>query len=232
MDTENTSEKYFDELLSRIRDIRSSERSAQAKIAEVMATTIDYSVGTAYGWLQNLYLTIGREALAERLANYIVLEAEGRAMGHVPMTMKDFGECVDRILDNRTMEQKIYQNPSYQGVPLYAKEDDEHYACLPEELKGFKGLSMILKVEDMERMMDTFCSVNTHYRRAYAILADLDKQVMECMESGKFPLWIDIPYKEDGDALFEFSHFELDLSEPDPRYRTLYVVYRYDNTAS
>lgn len=153
-------------------------------------------------------------------------------MGHVPMTMKDFGECVDRILDNRTMEQKIYQNPSYQGVPLYAKEDDEHYACLPEELKGFKGLSMILKVEDMERMTDTFCSVNTHYRRAYAILADLDKQVMECMESGKFPLWIDIPYKEDGDALFEFSHFELDLSEPDPRYRTLYVVYRYDNTAS
>jgi hypothetical protein len=52
------------------------------------------------------------------------------------------------------------------------------------------------------------------------------------LETGEFQEWIDIDYKLDGMALFEFSHFEVDLREPDSQYRTLYVVYRYDTTAS
>jgi len=99
-------------------------------------------------------------------------------------------------------------------------------------LKDFKGSSMVLKIEDIDRFMDTFCSRDTYYRRAYAILAELDKQVLECVEDGVFPEWTLIPYKDDGDAIFQFSHFEVDLREPDEKYRTLYVVYRYDTTVS
>ena len=80
--------------------------------------------------------------------------------------------------------------------------------------------------------VDTFCSRNTYYRRAYDILHELDKRVLEELEAGEFSSWIDIEYKEGGWAFFEFSHFEVDLREPDSQYRTLYVVYRYDTTAS
>ena len=45
---------------------------------------------------------------------------------------------------------------------------------------------MILKIEDMDRFIDTFCSRDTYYRRAYAILADLDKEVLESLETGEF----------------------------------------------
>ena len=91
---------------------------------------------------------------------------------------------------------------------------------------------MILKIEDMDRFIDTFCSRDTYYRRAYAILADLDKEVLESLEAGIFKDWIWVDYKDFGDAMFEFSHFEVDLREPDSKYRTLYVVYRYDTTIS
>ena len=64
------------------------------------------------------------------------------------------------------------------------------------------------------------------------MLAELDEKVMESLEAGLFDDWILIPYKDWGDAMFQFSHFEVDLREPDSQYRTLYVVYRYDTTVS
>ena len=45
-------------------------------------------------------------------------------------------------------------------------------------------------------------------------------------------VWFLIAYKDWGDAMFQFSHFEVDLREPDSQYRTLYIVYRYDTTVS
>ena len=98
-------------------------------------------------------------------------------------------------------------------------------------IPGVSG-SMILKIQDMERLIDTFSSLDTRYRRAYAVMADLDAVVMDGMARGEFPAWCFVPYKADGDVIFEFSHFEVDLREPDQRYRTLYVVYRYDTTVS
>ena len=56
--------------------------------------------------------------------------------------------------------------------------------------------------------------------------------LLESLEEGAFPQWTDVEYKDGGWANFEFSHFEVDLREPDSQYRTLYVVYRYDTTAS
>ena len=136
--------------------------------------------------------------------------------------------------------QHIYEYPSFSGI--YDDEDvdeeeemplvPETTVRLPKELEGFKGGSMILKLEDMDRFIDTFCSRNTFYRRAYDILHELDKRVLESLEEGAFPQWTDVEYKDGGWANFEFSHFEVDLREPDSQYRTLYVVYRYDTTAS
>jgi hypothetical protein len=60
----------------------------------------------------------------------------------------------------------------------------------------------------------------------------LDKKVLESLEQGKFEEWIYVDYKDFGDAIFQFSHFEIDLREPDSQYRTLYVVYRYDTIVS
>ena len=116
--------------------------------------------------------------------------------------------------------------------PLTMKSIEEQQRYWLKELEGFKGGSMILKLEDMDRFIDTFCSRDTRYRRAYDILHELDKRVLESLEAGEFQAWIDIDYKDGGSAFFEFSHFEVDLREPDSQYRTLYVVYRYDTTAS
>ena len=91
---------------------------------------------------------------------------------------------------------------------------------------------MILKIEDMDRFVDTFSSRNTYYRRAFSILAELDGRVLESLECNQFETWELVSYKEEGDAMFEFSHFEVNTNEPDNDYRTLYVVYRYDTTIS
>ena len=143
---------------------------------------------------------------------------------------KDIEVLAHEFLYDNSFKQDVYDYPSFQGV--YEEDDEGGQVSLPEELQNFKGSSMVLKIEDMDRLIDTFCSRDTYYKRAYAILADLDKEVLDCVETGVFPQWILVPYKDGGDAMFEFSHFECDLREPDEKYRTLYVVYRFDTTVS
>ena len=124
----------------------------------------------------------------------------------------------------------------YLKLTMEAKQDYEkarqRYGSMADANTKVALKSLELKLEDMDRFIDTFCSRNTYYRRAYDILHELDKRVLEELEAGEFSSWIDIDYKDGGSAFFEFSHFEVDLREPDSQYRTLYVVYRYDTTAS
>jgi hypothetical protein len=173
-----------------------------------------------------------------RFANCMIMSVERWAECHHPLTMKDIETSLREWLMGADNNQHIYEFPSFSGICEDDEEDNEENlipdttVSLPKELAGFKGGSMILKIEDMDRFIDTFCSRNTYYRRAYDILAELDKQVLESLEAGTFPQWIDVDYKDGGWAFFEFSHFEADLREPDSQFRTLYVVYRYDTTAS
>ena len=227
--TKPNESQYFAELLKRIRDIRSSERSATAKIADVVATAVDYDSKTAARLLGSYIKQLSEQDAIERFANKLIFYAETKAECKQTMTMEGIEIVAHAFIYDNSFKQDIYDYPSFQGN---YEEEDGGQVSLPEELQNFRGSSMVLKIEDLDRLIDTFCSRNTYYRRAYAILADLDKQILECVENGVFPDWILIPYKDDGDAMFEFSHFEVDLREPDEEYRTLYVVYRYDTTAS
>jgi len=232
--TENKEQQYFKQLLAKIREIRKSELGPSTKIEEIARLAVmddDQESMEQYLKLTILPQNMDYDA-SLRLANYVVFIAEGYAKNENVLTIKSLYEHVYRNLNDIKEEKHIYEFPSFDGDYVENEDRPEPNVLLPEELKDFKGMSMILKIMDMDRFVDTFCSRNTYYRRAYAILADLDKEILECTEAGEFPSWIDVPYKDDGDALFEFSHFELDLREPDGDYRTLYVVYRYDTTAS
>jgi hypothetical protein len=222
--------RYFDELLEKIRDIRASERNAMQKISDVIASTADYDGATSLRRFTGYAKQLGEQGATERFANRLLLYAEISAKMQKTLYGKDIEVLAHEFIYNNSFKQDIYDYPSYQGV--YEEDAEGGYVSLPDELQDFKGISMVLKIEDMDRLIDTFCSRNTYYKRAYTILADLDKEVLKCVEAGVFSQWILIPYKEEGDAIFEFSHFECDLREPDEKYRTLYVVYRYDTTIS
>ena len=218
------------QMLTKLREIRHSGRSASARIADVIALAKDYSTDSSMQLLMRYQMLLGEKLYRERFANYIICKAEDWLMEGEPLTMIRIDSLAKMFIDDNLYQKDLYDFTSFQC--LFKEGEDGGTICLPEELKDFEGSSMVLKVEDMERLIDTFCSRNTHYRRAYAILADLDKSIMECMEQGVFPDTIYIPYKEEGDAIFQFSHFEVDLREPDAKYRTLYVVYRYETTVS
>ena len=240
--TEDREQQYYDDLLARIREIRASERTPRQKVSGLVRCAVDYNKEDANILTAVLYSRMA--ALGTngdlRFANCMIMSVERWAANHHPLTLKSIEEQQRYWLMDADNNQHIYEYPSFSGI--YEEEDadeeeerplvPETTVRLPKELEGFKGSSMILKLEDMDRFIDTFCSRNTYYRRAYDILAELDKRVLESLEVGEFSSWIDIDYKDGGWAYFEFSHFEVDLREPDSQYRTLYVVYRYDTTAS
>ena len=72
---------YFDELLERIRDIRSSEKVFWRKVLDIYATSIDYDL----------------EALNGIVSAYLEF-AEMQARRRIPMTMKDWIETLDGFL--------------------------------------------------------------------------------------------------------------------------------------
>ena len=209
--TENREQQYFDELLARIREIRASERTPKQKVADIVSCAVDYDKEDAIPLLT--LLNSRMSALGTngdlRFANCMLMSVERWAANHHPLTMKSIEEQQRYWLMDADNNQHIYEYPSFSGI--YEEEDadeeeegflvPESTVRLPKELEDFKGSSMILKLEDMDRFIDTFCSRNTYYRRAYDILHELDKRVLESLEA-------------------------------DSQYRTLYVVYRYDTTAS
>lgn len=231
---EEKEQQYYKDLLAKIREIRKSERSPLTKISDIISLTSDKDRHESNEALATLIALPANMKYDDnvRMANYVVLAAEGCAMQKNELTATYLASLVKQEMNSIKNKYGIYDFPSFNAEYEMDENGNPEYALLPEELKNFKGDSMVLKIEDCDRLVDTFCSRNTYYRRAYAILADLDNQVLECIEDGRFPTWFLIPYKEEGDAMFEFSHFEVDLREPDEKYRTLYVVYRYDTTVS
>ena len=238
--TEDREQQYFEDLLARIRGIRKSEKTPRQKVADIISCASDYNAedGRVLLSLLNSRMAALGQNGDLRFANCMIMHAELWAQNHHPLTMKDIEEQQRYWMTYADNNQHIYEFPSFSGICEDDEEENEGNlfpettVSLPKELAGFKGGSMILKIEDMDRFIDTFCSRNTYYRRAYDILAELDKQVLESLEAGAFPQWTDVEYKDGGWANFEFSHFEADLREPDSKFRTLYVVYRYDTTAS
>lgn len=222
------------EMLAKIREIRKSERDPITKISDIVSLTSDKDRDDSNEALATLLALPANMSYEDsvRMANFVVLAAESCVIYKNELTATYLASLVKQELNSIKNKYGIYDFPSFNAEYEMDEEGNPEYALLPEELKDFKGGSMILKLEDMDRFIDTFCSRNTFYRRAYDILHELDKRVLESLEAGDFQTWIDIDYKDGGSVFFEFSHFEVDLREPDSQYRTLYVVYRYDTTAS
>jgi hypothetical protein len=226
--------KYDEDLLARISAIRASEQAPRLKVAGILKCACDYDAEGAKAYADRLF-----SAMAEmgakgdlRFANCMIMYVETWVKNCHPLTMEYLESQTETWLREADNNQHIYEYPSFSGVSGEYDGNNQPIVTLPKEFADFKGRNMILKIEDMDRFVDTFSSRNTFYKRAYALLADLDSQVLESFESGRFAWWMDCQYKDWGFAVFEFSHFEIDLSEPDEKYRTLYVVYRYDTTAS
>lgn len=230
--TEDKEQQYYDSLLARIREIRASEKTPKQKAADIVKCASNYEREDANVLKSMLctrmtLLSYNGEA---RFINCLIMLIERMVELHQPLTIESIEEQSRICLDNTKGNLDIYEYPSFSGI--FKDDEDGGIVTLPKELENFNGGSMILKIEDMDRFIDTFCSRDTYYRRAYAILADLDKEVLESLETGEFNEWVSVSYKDFGDAIFEFSHFEVDLREPDSQFRTLYVVYRYDTSAS
>ena len=232
--TEDREQQYFDDLLAKIRDIRSSERMPRQKITDLIRTAKDFDDTDPTGCLSAAVNKMSRldDNGLLRMFNSLFLFAESMTKEHYAMKVKEACDHIIREVNNVATNTDIYTFDCYSAEYDYDEEGNATSAHLPKELEGFKGGSMILKIEDMDRFVDTFSSRSTYYRRAFSILAELDGRVLESLECNQFETWELVSYKEDGDAMFEFSHFEVNTNEPDNDYRTLYVVYRYDTTIS
>lgn len=228
---------YFDELRTRIRDIRSSERSALAKIADVMAESMDYDKTKMQALLHSIHDMFSLGKNLERFTNYLLLKMEAKANRNAAWVMGDIENLARKFVINIVYYANIdnsciYRYPCFNGKWVQLHEGDkEETVILPEDLKSYHHNYAVLRVINMDLLIESCSDIKQAGRaRPYDILAQLDHQIVDGMLGGYFPahpvILVDNIEKGFG---FEFSHFEVDLQEPDPDFRTLYVVYRYSS---
>lgn len=227
---------FFKALLAQIIEARKSSMHDVEKIWVVLtAAESDINSIQLINDLAIKTKPIERMGMMNRFANKLLFVAEEWAINHKKFCYQNIENEVDKFMSLDAQE-ITFNYPSYHGI---FEEDEDGLSgaySLPDELKNFKGRDIVVRVDDMERFTDTFSSLDTaNYKRAFEILAELDKRVLDVYaETGKFPSdpWISFKkYDGDGDAIFEFSHFEIDTRDPDSEFSTLYVVYGYITTA-
>lgn len=235
---------YFVYLIQKLRDIRSSERSAMAKIGDIISLSIDYSTPKVPIQMRQIREWLENKQNVERFANYLLLMTEEWAQSNKAWVMSDIDKMV------REFAVRFLYKPIPEDVQIYCytcfngEWEGEHgdglygidgIVKLPPELQSNQYKYVVLRVMDMNRLIETCSAIKagSGYARPYDILAELDHRVVGSMLAGKFPALqvVFIDGSEKG-FVFEFSHFEVDMQEPDPKFRTLYVVYRYDSIVS
>lgn len=235
---------YFVYLIQKLRDIRSSERSAIAKIGDIISLSIDYSTPKVPIQMRQIREWLENKQNVERFANYLLLMTEGWAKCHKAWVMSDIDKMV------REFAVKFLYKPIPEDGQIYCytcfngewegEHGDDLYGVdatvrLPSELQSSHHNYAVLRVMEMNRLIETCSAIKagSGYARPYDILAELDHRVVGCMLAGKFPA-IQVVFIDGSEKgfVFEFSHFEVDMQEPDPKFRTLYVVYRYDSIIS
>lgn len=238
-------EDYFDYLLQKVRDIRSSERSAMAKIADTIALSVDYDSQKLPLLLRQMQELLKVQDFAERFANYLLLKVEGRAVSKSTWTMSDIDQmAVDFVIryriaripeDNHIFNYTCFNGRAIPGPYHEECEGLDDFIGLPPELQSYHHNYAVLRVIGMNRLIETCSCTRTGfgYSRPYDILAKLDHKVVDGMPGGEFEANpVIFPDGSEKGFVFEFSHFEVDMQEPDPDFRTLYVVYRYDTIIS
>lgn len=241
---------YFDELQQRVRDIRASERSAMAKIADVAAEALDYDSKKLPLIMRSVRNFLQTQSNAELFANYLLLKAETMSSGkyvayrntppcYSAWTMSDVEQwakafAIKLMYGHEPSNHLLFRYASYNGV-RFAREGEEPNSSvrLPQELETYKMNYVVLLVKDMTRLIERCSDISTERSRPYDVMAQLDRLVVKCMPEGVFPVKPVIDTNEETSLSvfaqfpFEFSHFEVDEQEPDPNFRTIYVVYEY-----
>lgn len=116
-------------------------------------------------------------------------------------------------------------------------DDTRKYIMLPKGLPGPQG-DFLLKVTNFDYFMQMFNFYGQdRYARPYEILARLEKRVMDDVFAHvgvEFVYYASYWRKpSDGEVIFEFSHFEDNSeTEPDERYRSLYIYFEYTGSVS
>lgn len=140
-------EKYFDEQLERIREIRASERKFYQKITDLYATAIDYDKNSAttrrfYATVQNKmhYAVHGHtaaELIVER-ADYVTAYldfAESMTLRHIPLTMQDWEKRLNSFIE--MFDYGILQDAgkvTAEIAKLHAETEFEKYRVIQDRL--------------------------------------------------------------------------------------------------
>ena len=152
-------EKYFDEQLERIREIRASERKFYQKITDLYATAIDYDRNSAttkrfYATVQNKmhYAVHGHTAAeliverADHTKEHMGLQlnrmvtayldfAESMTLRHIPLTMQDWEKRLNSFIE--MFEYGILKDAgkvSAEIAKLHAETEFEKYRIIQDRL--------------------------------------------------------------------------------------------------
>ena len=142
-------EKYFDEQLERIREIRASERKFYQKITDIYATAIDYDKNSLttnrfYASVQNkmYYAVRGHNYLNQeemkqlnRMVTAYLDFAENMTLRHIPLTMQDWEKCLNGFIE--MFDYGILQDAgkiSSEIAKLHAETEFEKYRVIQDRL--------------------------------------------------------------------------------------------------
>ena len=137
---------YFDELLARIRDIRSSEKVFYRKVLEIYALSIDYDPRAE---IAKNYLTHEEVKSLNRIVSLYLDFAEMQAEEHRPMYMKDWINILDDFL--RISRKDILTHAGKISAKLAKEKADHEYDKFKERTKNNLSPVEIHFLENFER---------------------------------------------------------------------------------
>ena len=168
-------EKYFEELLERIREIRLSERRFYQKVTDIYATSIDYDRNSKttiefFKKVQNKMhyavmksdVVIAKNYLSEqelyslrRIVSAYLDLAESRAERHIPMTMEDWSNRLDDFL--KLTDREILQDAgkiSHKIACDKAESEFEKYRIVQDQLYISDFDKYIDELEKLDKKSD------------------------------------------------------------------------------
>lgn len=140
--------EYFDHLLEQIREIRISKRKLYQKVTDIYATALDYDKSARTTRLffaevqNNLHWAIHRHYLSkeelqalERIVTMYLDYAEYQAGRHIPMTMQDWSQRLNRFLEFN--EHEILHDTgrvTHEIAKAFAESEFEKYRIVQDRL--------------------------------------------------------------------------------------------------
>ena len=133
-------EKYFDEQLERIREIRASERKFYQKITDLYATAIGYDKNSAttrrfYATVQNKIYYAGEMKQLNRMVTAYLDFAESMTLRHIPLTMQDWEKRLNSFIE--MFDYGILQNAgkvTAEIAKLHAETEFEKYRVIQDRM--------------------------------------------------------------------------------------------------